>query len=103
MRLTDTWLPFLVWPLVSGVALLLMARTLPQSWSNAFYRGATFLVIAFLYAKWAFFNYYFLVVIGVIAGIALDDYWRMAPAVAPSRQRSGLAHPPAVAAGETTQ
>ena len=103
VRLTDTWLPFLVWPLVSGVALLLMARTLPQSWSNAFYRGATFLVIAFLYAKWAFFNYYFLVVIGVIAGIALDDYWRMAPAVAPSRQRSGLAHPPAVAAGETTQ
>lgn len=103
VRLTDTWLPFWAWPVVSGVALVLMARTLPQTWSNAFYRGATFVVIAFLYAKWAFFNYYFLVVIAVIAAMALDEYRRMAPAVASSPEHSGFARAPAVTAGEPAQ
>ena len=100
VRLTDTWLPVFLWPVLSALALVLMARTLPQTWSNAFYRGATFLVIAFLYAKWAFFNYYFLVVLAVIAAMAVDEYRRMAPDSAPSYERSGLAPAPVVAAGE---
>ena len=31
-------------------------------------------MIAFLYAKWAFFNYYFLVAMGLILAMALERY-----------------------------
>lgn len=72
LRLTDTWLPFWVWPGVAGVALVLLSRARPRSWAAALYLGSNIMVVAFLYAKWAFFNYYFLVAVGIIIAIALD-------------------------------
>ncbi|MGA8207147.1 MAG: hypothetical protein WB867_03870 [Candidatus Dormiibacterota bacterium] len=79
---TGAWLPIWVWPAGSLLVLVLLAVTRPRNWSNAFYRGAAFLVVALLLAKWAFFNYYFLVTMGVIAAIALDDFRKLVPPVA---------------------
>jgi len=72
IRLTGAWLPTWVWPAWTGTTLLLLSRARPRSWTVAFYLGAVLLAVAFLFAKWAFFNYYFLVVMGVILGGALQ-------------------------------
>jgi hypothetical protein len=78
LRLTDTWLPFWLWPAVAGVTLALLSRARPRSWAAALYLGSNILVVAFLYAKWAFFNYYLLVAVGIIIAIALDGIAELA-------------------------
>jgi hypothetical protein len=95
---TGAWLPIWVWPAVSVVVLLLLAKTRPRNWSNALYRGTTFVIIALLLAKWAFFNYYFLVSVVVIAAIALDDFRKAVPAGADTLERQRVAHAPVVPA-----
>ena len=72
-RLTGAWLPFWVWPLVSGGALLAVALARRRSWPSAFYLGSAFLLVVFLWAKWAFFDYYFLVAVGLILAMALES------------------------------
>lgn len=86
VRLTGAWLAGWLWPAVAGIVLVLVARARPRGWPQAFYLGSAFLAIAFLYAKWAFFNYYFLVTMGVVLGIALEDYRARATISAPSAQ-----------------
>jgi hypothetical protein len=98
VRETGTWLPIWVWPVVSVVVMVLLARTRPRNWSNAFYRGTTFVIIALLLAKWAFFNYYFLVSVGVIAAIALDDFRKLVPAGTDTADRSRRERAPVVPA-----
>jgi hypothetical protein len=100
VRLTGSWLPGWIWPAVVGISLVLVARAHPHSWTKAFYLGSAFLVIAFLFAKWAFFNYYFLVAMGVILGVALQQFSAVAPGALEDAVR--IAHPSdqvAVAAG----
>lgn len=85
VRLTGGWAPSWVWPAVSGIVLVLVARAHPRAWPDAFYRGSALLVIAFLYAKWAFFNYYFLVAVGVVLGMALEEFWVGGSSTAPTQ------------------
>ena len=85
LRLTGRWLPIWVWPAVAAITLALVAKARPQSWPSAFFLGSGFLVIAFLYAKWAFLNYYFLVAMGLILAMALERH-REGPEVAASGQ-----------------
>ncbi|MFZ0168927.1 MAG: hypothetical protein WAL64_05825 [Candidatus Dormiibacterota bacterium] len=98
VREIGTWLPVWVWPVVSMVVLVLLAMTRPRNWPNAFYRGTTFVLIALLLAKWAFFNYYFLVCVGVIAAIALDDVRKLVPAGTDTAERVRAAQAPVVRA-----
>lgn len=74
LRLTGGWLPIWVWPAVAAITLALVAKARPHSWPSAFFLGSGFLVIAFLYAKWAFLNYYFLVAMGLILAMALERH-----------------------------
>jgi len=72
-RFTGTWMPNWIWPLVVAVSLVLLARAKPRTWPRAFYLGSALLAVAFLWAKWAIFNYYFLVVVGLVLALALTQ------------------------------
>jgi len=69
--LTGSWLPFWVWPSASLGALVLVIRSRERSWARAFYLGSALLLVAFVFAKWAFFNYYFLVAVALVLAMAL--------------------------------
>ncbi|MGA7174034.1 MAG: hypothetical protein WBR23_04735 [Candidatus Dormiibacterota bacterium] len=69
---TGSWLPIWVWPVVSVSALLLVARARVHTWNGALYLGSTLLLVSFLSAKWAYFDYYFLVAVGLILAMALE-------------------------------
>lgn len=72
LRLTGAWPPAWIWPVVVVVSVLLAARARRRSWPTAFYIGSTFLLVVLLFAKWAIFNYYFLVVMGLVLALALE-------------------------------
>jgi hypothetical protein len=103
VRETGAWLPIWVWPLVSAVVLALMALTRPRTWANAFYRGTTFVIVALLFAKWAFFNYYFLVAVGVIAAIALDEWRKLLGSNVDTPDPNGLKQAPNLPAAKAVQ
>jgi hypothetical protein len=71
VRLTHTWFPGWVWPLLTLAALGWLIRTQERTWSMALFLGAGWLGVSLLFAKWAYFDYYFVVVIGVLLGLAL--------------------------------
>ena len=70
-QLTGAWLPVWVWPVALVLAFVVVVRVRPRTWPNAFYLGSTFLLVALLWAKWAFFNYYFLAAMALVLAIAL--------------------------------
>lgn len=55
----------------SGVTLAAMAVWGRRDWATALLLGATLTLIVFLTAKWAFFNYYFIVAYGLLLSLAL--------------------------------
>jgi len=71
-QLTQSWPPGWIWPSVTLGMLLLVAGARAKRLSRAFYLGAAWLGVSFLFAKWAYFNYYFLVTLGLIVGVALQ-------------------------------
>jgi hypothetical protein len=75
VRLTGTWFPGWVWPAVTLTVLILISRTRDRTWSSAFLLGAGFMGVSLLFAKWAFFDYYFVIAVGLILGLALQS-WR---------------------------
>ena len=56
--------------LVPGLALLVAAAFTPRRWDSALLLGAVLLAVAFLMAKWAFFDYYFIVVYAIILALS---------------------------------
>lgn len=56
---------------VSALCLIAFWRWPWRDWASAFLLGATLTLVAFLTAKWAFFDYYFIVVYGFALGLAL--------------------------------
>lgn len=87
VRLTQTWLPGWLWPLLTVAVLLAFVQFRERTWSTAFFLGTGLLAVSLLFAKWAFFNYYFLVAVGLILGIALMS--RSAPAHARPGELAG--------------
>ncbi|HUY10541.1 MAG TPA: hypothetical protein VMW80_14045 [Candidatus Dormibacteraeota bacterium] len=69
---TGSWLPVWFWPVGSGSALLMVARAHARTWNSALYLGSTLLLVSFLSAKWAYFDYYFLAAVGLILAMALE-------------------------------
>jgi hypothetical protein len=103
---TGTWLPAWLWPAVVVFTLLVVARVRGRSWPNAFYLGSTLLLVTFVWAKWASFNYYFLAAVGLILAMALEP--SAGPATPPSSSArpegaipEGWADPPAAEPGQT--
>ncbi|HVB14182.1 MAG TPA: hypothetical protein VNH38_05425 [Candidatus Dormibacteraeota bacterium] len=84
VRLTGSWLPVWVWPAVGASTLVLVARARAHSWPSALYLGSTLLLVIFLVAKWAFFNYYFLVAMGLVLAMALERAGEAAGSLASS-------------------
>jgi len=74
VRLTHGWLPTWVWPVLTLAALALFVRVRERTRSTALLVGAGWLGVSLLFAKWAFFNYYFLVATGVVLGLALQTW-----------------------------
>jgi len=93
VRLTHAWFPGWVWPLLSVAALAWLARTRERTWSTALFLGAGWLGVSFLFAKWAFFNYYFVVVVGVLLGMALQAGAEAAPRPLPVGEGGELGLP----------
>ena len=56
--------------LVPGLALLVTAAFTPRRWDSALLLGAVLLAVTFLMAKWAFFDYYFIVVYTIILALS---------------------------------
>ena len=56
--------------LVPGLALLVAAAFTPRRWDSALLLGAVLLAVTFLMAKWAFFDYYFIVVYTIILALS---------------------------------
>ena len=74
------FLPTWVGILVPGLVLLLAAALGPRGWDSAFLLGSVLLTVIFLTAKWAFFDYYFIVVYAVILGLSLGPpQWEAKP------------------------
>ena len=90
LRITRGWLSFWVWPVVTLAALALLVRVRERTWSTALFVGAGWLGLSLLFAKWAFFNYYFLVATGVVLGLALQHWPKAAPQPWPSSQAGEL-------------
>jgi hypothetical protein len=102
---TGTWLLAWVWPAMVVFTLLVVARVRRRSWPNALYLGSTLLMVAFVWAKWASFNYYFLAAVGLILAMALEPSAGPAtPTSSSARPESaipeGWADPPATEQGE---
>ncbi|MGA8207006.1 MAG: hypothetical protein WB801_07210 [Candidatus Dormiibacterota bacterium] len=70
-RLTHGWPSIWVWPVVTLAALTLLVRVRERTWSTALFLGAGWLGVSLLFAKWAFFNYYFVVAAGALLGLSL--------------------------------
>jgi len=72
-------LAHLSWPLMprwAGIVLpllvlVLMSRWRERSWDSALMLGSILTLVVFLTAKWAFFNYYFIVACGLLFSLAL--------------------------------
>jgi hypothetical protein len=70
-KVTATWLPVWLWPLAVAITVVAVARVRRRSWATAFYMGSALLLVTLLWAKWAFFDYYFLAAMGLIVALAL--------------------------------
>ncbi len=57
--------------LASGILLMMAAVAGPRRWDAAFLLGGVLSTAIFLTAKWAFFDYYFIVVYAVLIGLSL--------------------------------
>lgn len=79
VRLTHGWPPTWVWPVLTLAALALLVRARERTWSTALFLGAGWLGVSLLFAKWAFFNYYFLVAAGALLGLALHTWPQPTP------------------------
>jgi len=55
----------------SFLVLVLMSRWRERSWDAALMLGSILTLVVFLTAKWAFFNYYFIVACGLVFSLAL--------------------------------
>lgn len=67
------WLPWWVGISASGGFLIAAAVLGRRDWGSAMSLGATLTLIAFVTAKWAFFNYYFIVAVGFLLALAWLD------------------------------
>lgn len=56
--------------LVPALVLLFAAAFTPRRWDSALLLGAVLLTVVFLMAKWAFFDYYYIVVYAVILALS---------------------------------
>lgn len=92
VRLTHAWLPGWLWPLLTLGLLVLLVRVRERTWSTALFLGAGWLGASLLFAKWAFFDYYFLVATGVLLGLALQTWQQPAPHPAPLDECGELGH-----------
>jgi len=99
VRVTGTWLPGWVWPMATATILILYVGTRNRTWSSAFLLGAGVMAVSMVFAKWAFFNYYLLVAMGLILSVALA-LW-VCP-VHPARKPSPLEGKPVDTAGAPT-
>lgn len=90
VRLTHAWPPGWVWPLLSVAALAWAVRARERTWSTALFLGAGWLGVSVLFAKWAFFNYYFVVATGVLLGLALQARAQPAPHPSPAGEGGEL-------------
>ena len=65
------WLPWWV-GIGSALTFVVVANFVaPRSWATALALGATLALVAFLTAKWAFFNYYYIASLGLVLSVAL--------------------------------
>ncbi len=74
--LWHTGQPLLPWwagVAMSGACLLAFFAWGRREWSSALVLGATLTLVAFLTAKWAFFDYYFIVVYGFTLGLCTSS------------------------------
>jgi hypothetical protein len=99
VRLTHGWLPTLLWPVLTLAALALFVRVRERTRSTALLVGAGWLGVSLLFAKWAFFNYYFLVATGVVLGLALQTWPQAAPQPLPVSKAGELGQRQAETAG----
>ncbi len=58
---------------VSAVCLAAFALWGAKQWDAALLMGAVLTLLAFLTAKWAFFDYYFIVAVGIVLALAFAD------------------------------
>ncbi len=63
------WLPWWVGIAASGTFLIFAAIRKRPTWGDAMALGATLSLVAFVTAKWAFFNYYFIVAMGFLLAL----------------------------------
>lgn len=70
-HLHQGWLPWWLGIGVSATFLIGAAVLAKQTWESALTLGSTLTLIAFVTAKWAFFNYYFIVVVGFVLALAV--------------------------------
>ncbi len=89
------WLPWWVGIAAAGTFLIYAASRRDHTWGNAISLGATMTLVTFVTAKWAFFNYYFIVAMGFILALT----WLGTSANSVLQPTSGTAHKtsPAVA------
>lgn len=65
------YLPWWVGFVIGAVGVLVVGRASVRSWDSGMLLASAFTLVLFLVAKWAFFNYYFIVAFGLVLSLAL--------------------------------
>lgn len=68
------YLPWWVGFVVGAVGILFVRRARVRYWDSGMLLASTMTLVLFVMAKWAFFNYYFIVAFGLVLSLALASF-----------------------------